>query len=73
MDNALGCGWGVRIPNDAYVLSPEWANTSQAGVSTPVGVSIPVWNVMNGIGIPKGGTEMMLPKISSQIKTILSL
>ena len=22
--------------HDAYALSPEWANTSQAGVSTPV-------------------------------------
>ncbi|MBR5971681.1 MAG: hypothetical protein IK017_03400 [Paludibacteraceae bacterium] len=54
MDNALGCGWGVRIPNYAYVLSPEWANTSQAGVSTPVGVSIPVWNEMDGIGTPRG-------------------
>ena len=31
MGNALGRGWGVRIPNDTYTHSPIGAASSQAG------------------------------------------
>ena len=39
MGNALGRGWGVRIPNDTYTHSPIGAVSSQAGYPPAYNIS----------------------------------